>query len=109
MCNSMFEKFFIKTKTCWGPMMGLGLWVLTVGIGCGSNKAAEELELAKKKAAAATKPVLVEVGQVRRGMIEALLERSSALEAEAQVQVLARTQNPAIELVVEEGGYQSSS
>ena len=37
------------------------------------------------------------------GVIEVLLERSAALQAEQQVEVLARTQNPAIELLVEEG------
>lgn len=50
-----------------------------------------------------SKPVLVELAAVKRGMIEEVLERSSPLEAEAQVRVLARTQNPVIELLVEEG------
>ncbi|MCS1409178.1 MAG: Multidrug resistance protein MdtE [Verrucomicrobia subdivision 3 bacterium] len=74
--------------------------VLSLIAGCGPDKDSEE-GLVKKKAEA--KPVLVELGQVKRGMIEELLDRSSALEAEAQVQVLARTQNPAVELLVEEG------
>jgi membrane fusion protein (multidrug efflux system) len=47
--------------------------------------------------------VLVELARVELGRIETLLERSSPLEAEAHVQVLARTQNPAVELLVEEG------
>lgn len=49
------------------------------------------------------KPVPVEVASVRRGPIESTLERSAPLEAEARVRVVARTANPAIELLVEEG------
>ena len=49
------------------------------------------------------KAVLVELAEVKRGMIESILERSAPLEAEAQVEVAARTSNPAIELLVEEG------
>ena len=49
------------------------------------------------------KAVLVELAEVKRGMIESILERSAPLEAEAQVEVSARTSNPAIELLVEEG------
>ena len=45
----------------------------------------------------------MELAEVKRGMIEAILERSAPLEAEAQVEVSARTSNPAIELLVEEG------
>ena len=70
-------------------------------LGCGSEKAADDKS--KTEGKPATKPVLVELAAVERGMIEEILERSSALEAEAQVQVLARTQNPAVELFVEEG------
>lgn len=73
-------------------------------VGCGEGK--EELEAKSKKGksgAPVAKAVLVEIGEVNQGMIEEILERSSPLEAEAQVQVLARTQNPAIELLVEEG------
>lgn len=51
----------------------------------------------------ADKSVLVEWNRIKRGMIEEILERSAPLEAEEEVQVLARTQNPAIELLVEEG------
>lgn len=68
---------------------------------CGDKPEAEKVSTAKK--APGPKPILVELGKVERGRIEELLERSSPLEAEAQVQVLARTQNPAIELLVEEG------
>ena len=45
----------------------------------------------------------MELAEVKRGMIESILERSAPLEAEAQVEVSARTSNPAIELLVEEG------
>jgi membrane fusion protein (multidrug efflux system) len=49
------------------------------------------------------RPSLVELETARVGRIERLLERSSALVAEEQVRVLARTANPAIELLVEQG------
>lgn len=68
--------------------------------GCGSK---EKAVTPKKPAVSTTKPVLVEIGAVKKGLIESILERSSALEAEARVEVRARTQNPAIELLVEEG------
>lgn len=86
-----------------GIRKSAGLLCVVVGIlvGCGSESSEKE-ESAKKKAAAPAKPVLVELARLDRGRIEELLERSSALEAEAQVQVLARTQNPAVELLVEE-------
>ena len=77
------------------------VWLLA---GCGAEKKDQEAKSTKGKSGApVAKPVLVEIGELRLGMIEELLERSSPLEAEAQVQVLARTQNPAIELLVEEG------
>ena len=84
------------------------LVALFVSQGCGSDKA----EILKANAAAKaaqkgpqSKPVLVELEKVKRGTIEAILERSAALQAEEQVQVLARTQNPAVELLVEEGDH----
>jgi len=55
------------------------------------------------KSSPQSKPVLVELTEIKRGTIEEILERSAALQAEEQVQVLARTQNPAVELLVEEG------
>ena len=84
-------------------LKSVGLWSVVMGVlvGCGSESSEKEAA-AKKKQAAPVKPVLVELARVERGRIEELLERSSALEAEAQVQVLARTQNPAVELLVEE-------
>ncbi len=57
----------------------------------------------KSESARKEKAVLVELTEVKRGMIESVLERSAPLEAEAQVEVAARTSNPAIELLVEEG------
>ena len=72
-------------------------------LGCGSDELTDDKSMSKTPGEPATKPVLVELSEVKRGMIEEILERSSPLEAEAQVQVLARTQNPAVELFVEEG------
>ena len=64
----------------------------------GKGGADKKSETARKE-----KAVLVELAEVKRGMIESILERSAPLEAEAQVEVSARTSNPAIELLVEEG------
>jgi membrane fusion protein (multidrug efflux system) len=73
-------------------------------VGCSSEKATDDTDTAKEdKKELTAKSVLVELAEVQRGMIEEVLERSSALEAEAQVEVLARTRNPAVELFVEEG------
>ena len=74
---------------------------LLAACGGGDEKKSEAKSEKAKKASA--KPVLVEIDTVERGMIEEVLERSSPLEAEAQVEVLARTMNPAIDLFVEEG------
>jgi len=62
-------------------------------------------EAAEKKAGKSQKEkaVLVELAEVKRGMIESILERSAPLESEVRVEVKARTSNPAIELLVEEG------
>ncbi len=84
------------------------LVALFVSQGCGSDKAENLKANAAAKAAQKgpqSKPVLVELEKVKRGTIEAILERSAALQAEEQVQVLARTQNPAVELLVEEGDH----
>ena len=79
----------------------------SLAVGCGSEKEVDDDKKANAKSskASTTKPVLVEVEPVKRGAIEEVLERSAALQAEEQVQVLARTQNPAIELLVEEGDH----
>jgi membrane fusion protein (multidrug efflux system) len=71
--------------------------------GCNSEEKATEAMSQPAKTAPESKPVLVDLARVERGMIEQTLERSAPLEAEAHVQVRARTQNPAIELLVEEG------
>jgi multidrug efflux pump subunit AcrA (membrane-fusion protein) len=87
----------------------IGLLIaLLVTQGCGNDKAENLKENAAAKAAQKgpqSKPVLVELEKVKRGTIEEILERSAALQAEEQVQVLARTQNPAVELLVEEGDH----
>ena len=88
-------------------LKGLSILIVLVAIGAGCNpepdgKANPEKN-SKAPANSEVKSVLVELHEVKRGKIEELLERSAALEAEVQVQVLARTQNPAIELLVEEG------
>ena len=87
-----------RTLHIMGVIGGVFLGLLSSGCQKGDSEG---------EAASATttveKPVLVELAAIERGLIEEILERSSALEAEAQVQVLARTQNPAVELFVEEG------
>lgn len=88
-------------------LKGLSILIVLVAIGAGCNSEPDGKAKPDKNSKAPPKPeeksVLVELHEVQRGKIEELLERSAALEAEAQVQVLARTQNPAIELLVEEG------
>ena len=74
--------------------------------GCGKDRAGDSKDnpaTMATKNSPQSKPVLVELIEIKRGTIEEILERSAALQAEEQVQVLARTQNPAIELLVEEG------
>ena len=71
-------------------------------VGCGSD-GDEKKEAQQETKPVTAKAVLVELADVQRGEIEEILERSAPLEAEAHVQVLARTQNPAVELLVEEG------
>lgn len=72
-------------------------------MGCSPKKTDDAAAKAATKKPVEAKPVLVELARLELGKIEAILERSAPLEAEAQVQVRARTQNPAIELLVEEG------
>ena len=93
-----------NTMSC-GDLKWLFILVVTMFLhGCGSKESSEEtLSKANKTPKPSVKPVLVELASVERGLIEEILERSAALQAEEQVQVLARTQNPAIELLVEEG------
>lgn len=98
----------IYKKNIWDPSRALGLSALLAILvlsGCGSDKEEQVKEGAKTKAANASKvkPVLVELAEVKRGKIEEVLERSAALQAEEQVLVLARAQNPAVELLAEEG------
>lgn len=71
--------------------------------GCNSKDSAEGEAAAAAPVAPVIRPVLVELEEAKRGRIEEILERSAPLEAEIHVRVLARTQNPAIELLVEKG------
>ena len=71
--------------------------------GCGPAELEKESSKKKSKYSRGAKPVLVELAEVTRGPIEKILERSAPLEAEAQVEVHARTSNPAVDLLVEEG------
>ena len=105
-CLKMLRNIY--GKKIWKSSRSLGLLVVLMVVilsGCGSEKEEQAKEAAKAKAASAAKvkPVLVELAGVRRGKIEEILERSAALQAEEQVLVLARAQNPAVELLVEEG------
>ena len=72
-------------------------------LGCGSAESDKESSKKKSRYSRKSKPVLVELSEVTRGPIEKILERSAPLEAEAQVEVNARTSNPAVDLLVEEG------
>ena len=72
-------------------------------VGCNSEEWKEKGSKDKSKKQNKAKPVLVELAEVSVGPIEKILERSAPLEAEAQVQVNARTSNPAVDLLVEEG------
>jgi len=72
-------------------------------LGCGSAESEKESSKKKSRYSSKAKPVLVELSEVTRGPIEKILERSAPLEAEAQVEVNARTSNPAVDLLVEEG------
>ena len=69
--------------------------------GCGSAEFEKESSKKKSRNSSGAKPVLVELVEVTRGPIEKVLERSAPLEAEAQVEVHARTSNPAVDLLVE--------
>lgn len=102
----MLKGFFKKRMRFANWSLGLfaSLVILTL-LGCSSDKedAAKAASQSKAANAAKVKPVLVELAEVKRGRIEEVLERSAALQAEEQVLVLARAQNPAVELLVEEG------
>ena len=91
----------------WNPYQALTLLGFAAALaGCGKSNWAEKAKQYSGKNSGKSpteKAVLVELAEVKRGMIEAILERSAPLEAEAQVEVSARTSNPAIELLVEEG------
>ena len=84
-------------------LKGLLLLCSLVIAGCNSGEWREKSSKDKSKKQSKAKPVLVELAEVNVGPIEKILERSAPLEAEAQVQVNARTSNPAVDLLVEEG------
>ena len=84
-------------------LKGLLLLCSLVIAGCDSGEWKEKGSKDKSKKQSKAKPVLVELAEVNVGPIEKVLERSAPLEAEAQVQVNARTSNPAVDLLVEEG------
>ena len=84
-------------------LKGLLLLCSLVIAGCNSGEWKEKSSKDKSKKQSKAKPVLVELAEVNVGPIEKVLERSAPLEAEAQVQVNARTSNPAVDLLVEEG------
>ena len=84
-------------------LKGLLLLCSLVIAGCNSGEWKEKSSKDKSKKQSKAKPVLVELAEVNVGPIEKILERSAPLEAEAQVQVNARTSNPAVDLLVEEG------
>ena len=88
------------------PSLALLLTGALVLAGCSAEYNGKEGKAGadkKSESARKEKAVLVKLAEVKRGMIESILERSAPLEAEAQVEVSARTSNPAIELLVEEG------
>ena len=88
------------------PSLALLLTGALVLAGCSAEYNGKEGKAGadkKSESARKEKAVLVKLAEVKRGMIESILERSAPLEAEAQVEVAARTSNPAIELLVEEG------
>ena len=88
------------------PHLALLFAGVLVLAGCSAEyngKGAKDGEDKKGEKTRNEKAVLVKLAEVKRGMIESILERSAPLEAEAQVEVAARTSNPAIELLVEEG------
>ena len=88
------------------PSLALLLTGALVLAGCSAEYNGKEGKAGadkKSESARKEKAVLVKLAEVKRGMIESILGRSAPLEAEAQVEVAARTSNPAIELLVEEG------
>ena len=90
----------------WNPYQLTLLGFALAIAGCGKSDWAEKARENSGKnsdKSPTEKAVLVELAEVKRGMIEAILARAAPREAAAQVEVSARTSNPAIELLVEEG------
>jgi len=79
----------------------LSSFVILLLAGCQSGK--DEAKKKDEKKEKKEEALPVEVIEVSRGSIEAVLEATANLEAEAEVKVYARTSNPVVELMVEEG------
>lgn len=73
------------------------------GDGVGKDAKAEAETESEEKGKKTEELVPVEVVAIARGEIEAVIQASTNLDAEARVQVFARTTNLATELLVEEG------
>ena len=90
------------------PGLAILLWGLSLGAGCSKPDAAGKNETTGEKKAGAAKNtederVPVEISELRRGRMEAVLRYSTNLEAESAVQVYAQAQRLVKELLVEEG------
>lgn len=89
------------------PGLALLLWGLGLGAGCSKPEAAagNAAGAEKKEGAGKTEDerVPVEITELRRGKMEAVLRYSTNLEAEGAVQVFAQAQRLVKELLVEEG------
>lgn len=99
----------IRSRVRAGILPGLAILLCGLGLaGCSQPDAAAKNEAAGKKEAAAAKKtederVPVEISELRRGRMEAVLRYSTNLEAESAVQVYAQAQRLVKELLVEEG------
>ena len=85
----------IRSFICWKTVLILALCAAA----CGKDNVEKKEDKKEKK----EERVPVEVATVVRGKIEAVIQASTNLEAEAQVQVFSRTSNLVTELMVEEG------
>lgn len=83
-----------RRLAAWG---GAALAAVLAGSGCAPSGQKPE------DAAKPPPPVLVEVAPLERGPIQEVIRATARLEAELEVQVLARTANRVVELLTEEG------
>lgn len=77
--------------------------VVLFSISCKQDNAEADTSAKNETEETKEERVPVEVAEVGRGSIEAVVRSSSNLEAEASVQVFAKTSGRAVELLVEEG------